>query len=257
MSMNDGKEKKNLPLLREHLVVEDGKLIFDDNEISGVEEVIAKFDEIVIDYVESTKVDSSKFSMNALCKEFIMNYYLVRLLKTSKVRYDDKEIKSAVKTVSQAIELFNSLDEFTTKLWDRDLEDIPVLGELKDFVIPESVRVYPNDLRCENLIVKSKRKETSVKFMDYINAISKIRSLHRLGSNDNVVSLKSLKQPKSLSEVIDKACLVEGEELYVNYSGTDFVPIELNNNVLELFKEYWFNFDADIIMNNLAANLFK
>lgn len=257
MSMNDGKEKKTLPLVSELLVVEDGKLFFEGKEVEAVEEVVAKLDKMIIDYVESTKVESPKFSMNALCKEFIMNYYLMRLFKTAKVRYDEKEIKGAVKTVSQAIELFNSLDEFTTKLWDRDLEDIPVLGELKDFVVPESVRVYPNDLRCENLIVKSNRKEASVKFMDYINAISKIRSLHRLGSNDNVVSLKSLKQPKSLSEVIDKACLVEGDELYVNYSGTDFVPIELNNNVLELFKKYWFNFDADIIMNNLAANLFK
>lgn len=196
-------------------------------------------------------------TVDILMKDFITDKLPKRLFATKKIKLQESDIKKNCEIIYQAHLVFNSLDEFTTQLWGRDLKDIPVMAELADWVNAESYREIPGDRRTKNCSIKREYSQKDSFFIEYINALAFIRGIHRLGPNDNMTNLETLKAPKSISDVINRVVVFDNDDYFVHYEGVDFIPLQLNLNVFERYNESWFNFDASVVLDNIIAQLYR
>jgi hypothetical protein len=136
-----------------------------------------------------------------------------------------------------------------------------ILDEIKPFIVPDSVRLHPTDIRTRDLLVRStlteKAEKQALSYVDFINVQSNFRRFFKSDINSGMTSLGSLRVPKSLSDVEPVMACKLGSKLCVNYQDSAFIPLEIDTNVgKSLYREDYFNCsDIKIILNDYFANL--
>lgn len=133
--------------------------------------------------------------------------------------------------LSYYLTYFNSLEEDTFIVFGHPISDIKIPSELKDFILPNSVRYDSGDRRCIDLLIrpafapfyhKYEWKETVIEngktvevdrvkevkytlddlnYNDWINLISMVRGAMKRSADEDMVSLDSLRINKSFEEV--------------------------------------------------------
>lgn len=176
-----------------------------------------------------------------------------------KIRHN--EVEDVVDALFDYVDYFNSLPEYTYYVFDRHINDIQLLDELKPFIIPDSVRLHPTDIRTRDLLVRSSidkgSKKRAYSYIELINLMSNFRRFFKSDINDKMFSLGSQRVPKSLSDVESiMTCKVNGK-LSVNYQDAAFIPLELVAAVgKDLYRDDYFNCsDIKLLLADYFANM--
>lgn len=180
-----------------------------------------------------------------------------RALQVKRVKLGNEEEKQVAEIVSNLInymKYFNSKkDTFT--LFNKSLDDIPVLNELKDLIMPLSVRVIPSDLMWADLLRKGNLDEVDANFcptyMHYIETITKFRALFKLGADTDVSSLASLRKNISLVDALPYA-IVDGK---CDYKDKPFIPFEVDYVANLERPGMHYNVDASEVINDYFISI--
>lgn len=185
----------------------------------------------------------------------------MKVKANAKIRVNESEVEKVVDRLFDYVDYFNSLPEYTYFVFDRHINDIQLLDELKPFIIPDSVRLHPTDIRTKDLLVRSSLSEKAEKeaysYVDLVNLMSNFRRFFKSDINDRMFSLGSQRVPKSLADVeAIMACKLNGN-LTINYQDTAFIPVELIAAVgKDLYREDYFNCsDIKILLSDYFANM--
>lgn len=160
------------------------------------------------------------------CKKIILN-------KDGAI--DRKETERIVSNLFDYIMLFNSdvTVNSNTILGGKSWNEIPVLNEIKDFIIPNSVRYDPSDRAWTDLLLnRIAEKEIDVKslsYQGYIESMILFRSLFKMTISEDFCYLSDIKKDLSLADVIAKS--VRDEKCI--YNSTPFIPLYIKG-VVEL-----------------------
>lgn len=115
---------------------------------------------------------------------------------------------TSLNVICNFINYVNSLDEDTLRVFDRDFDDIVIPTELKDLVLPKSVRVIPGDRRTEDVLLRPETKSAvCTSYAEYINAVDQFRGYFKRDSKSDMTTLSSLRVDVSLVEILDRICL--------------------------------------------------
>jgi hypothetical protein len=207
---------------------------------------------------------------NIVDESNVRNLVTSRVNSTKKIRTgyqpakDDKpefnEIRNAVDEIFDNINYFNSLDEYTISIDGRLTSEIMVLNEFKDWVFPLSIRYNPSNIRTEDLLVRNEVKSFKFNYDRYVRACDNFRRFYKSDVQSNKTTLDSLRQHKSLAEVIDKITIdkvIRGKkQLAVDYMNSAFIPIPIKESVSCLFRNDYFNESAECVIKDYINNSF-
>jgi hypothetical protein len=192
-------------------------------------------------------------------KEEFVSKFSERIRSTKKISNVDG-VEDVLTRIYYTLERFNSLKEFTVSIGGRQLSDILIADEWKDFIVPESVRLDPTDLKTSNLLLRNdwvtpaNVGEKNVKYveslsdfdpdayMHFINDQSTIRSYFKSDLNSNITNLAVLRANKSLSDVIPIiAVKIKEGELKCRSLDEPYIPLQLVSGLDCLFRTDYFN----------------
>jgi hypothetical protein len=115
--------------------------------------------------------------------------------------------RTSLEIICNFINYVNSLDEDTLRVFDRDFDDIVIPTELKDLVLPKSVRLIPGDRRTEDILLRPEiNSKPCASYAEYMNAVDQFRGYFKKDSKSDMVTLSSLRVDVSLVEVLDRIC---------------------------------------------------
>lgn len=155
-----------------------------------------------------------------------------------------QQIEDVVGIIINSIEYFNSLPADIVTLDGIKIEEIYVIDEFKDLVMPASVKVDPLDFNCQELLV---RPQSDYVFSreEFINAQLTFRMWFNTNMKDDVSTLDQLRKKVSFSDVVDRAAYpVNGEYVCNVYGRMPFIPICLNYGA-GFYKSSYYNITAD------------
>lgn len=171
--------------------------------------------------------------------------------KGKSVSLSEKDyIKFILEKIFEMIDEINSTPEFTTILWNKPISEIMVPKEFESFILPESVRLDPSDLRTNNLLeqlgsISSNDINSYMRWIDYCLIF---RSFFKKDCSENMVSLSSLRVPKSFADVLPIATFSNSKnddnqnaENSLRSLDEPFIPIRLKHEIRDLFRSDYFN----------------
>lgn len=182
-------------------------------------------------------------------EEFIgINYFneFVKMAKVNRKINRCDGIEETIAYIFNSIHYFNYFDEYHRVIEDSAntrYEDIVILNEFKDFILPRSIRFDPSDLRTKNLLVYAKR-DSKFKFdmNGYFYHITNFRRYFKKDINSDFTSLDALKKHISFNEALSYMyCVTKDGERYIKRGSLAFIPIRLTNNFDDLFEDYYFD----------------
>jgi hypothetical protein len=199
-----------------------------------------------------------------ILEDHIKRRVVARAISSAKIRVDEGKINTIVNEIFEYLKLFNTLDEFSSRYLGRDLDKIEIVQELSIFVIPSSVRLIPSDRKTLDVLVKEEDTsfEESASYADFIDWQIKWRNLFKKDITSNMVSLGSLKVPKSLAEVLPIAAFdfieEEGYSCLVRSTDQPYMPILLRSEMVgPLFRSDYLNASAlEVIDDYLAPMIY-
>lgn len=181
-----------------------------------------------------------------------------KVMANAKIRVMESDVESVVKKIFEYIKYFNSQPEYTYYMLDRHINEIKVIDEFKAFLLCESVRLHPTDIKTKDLLVRPKvQSGKDLSYIDFINAQSNFRRFFKSDINSGTFTLSSVRVPKSLADVEAVMAIRTTNGLKMNYQETPFIPVELDVNVgRTLYRDDYFNcFDERIIAGDYFANM--
>lgn len=187
------------------------------------------------------------------------DYFISKVKSNLKIRIPEKvidhdksisEVDEKVEKIFEYINFFNSLPEDTTIIDCHPIEDWKILNEFKDFIIPNSIRYESGNRTYVDLLCRSS-SDLKPSFNDYSDLISRFRNFFKKDANDQFVTLASLRINRSFEEV-RQLLSISGR---VRYMDNPYIPIEVNNEIVCLFSDYYFNSDVEQIVQHYVANL--
>lgn len=168
-----------------------------------------------------------------------------RIYSNRRVTTSLTEVTEDVMNIMDVIRLINSQPENTTRIMDRNIDEFVVPQEFKDFVLPNSVRYDVGNRSSKDLLVRSGINKIKVTYNTYLNSISRLRSVYRKGSQEDLVNLSDLRKDYSFEDVRSRASYDNLDYYKTNYEGLPFIPIRLTDGY-QFFEDYHFNMD-DIV----------
>jgi hypothetical protein len=181
--------------------------------------------------------------------------YLVEIIN-SKKKIKDNNVDKYVNVVMNYIEFFNSLDEFKTSIDGRVFSDVMILNEFAPWILPRSVRFDPSNISTKDLLVRPVIDDFKFNYEEYVLACNNIRRCFKSDISGNVTNLDSLRIHKSLNDVmpyitIEMKDVPHDDEFPVygvRYMNTSFIPIEVDSSLECLFRNDYFNAEANILI---------
>lgn len=157
-----------------------------------------------------------------------------------------------IEDILKFIDYINSLDELDLVIWDnRQLDDIPVLNEFKDFILPSAVRYDALNRRTKDLLERDNSENANPisSYADYINICDRFRSVFKKDGYSDVSMIGSLRKSVNLTDVIARASI----DSRVAAQGRPFIPVPLVN--VGLFEDRYFNETASGIIKDYIADM--
>lgn len=153
-----------------------------------------------------------------------------RAFAQKKIRLDKaSDIKPVVDELFRYVEYFNSVDEYTTLIFDKPISDIIIIKELSHFIIPASVRIDSADKGWKDLLLRCEKPAESEKLSlnRFYDLQMQFRGFFKRGMFEDNMSLAELKKHYNLVDMLPLASI--GGKVW--YKGNPFMPIMLNDKV--------------------------
>lgn len=191
-----------------------------------------------------------KEQITKMC-ERVKSFAKVSVPKDEKGDYVERTLIS----ILDYIDYFNALGEYAVQVFDIPLEEIPILNEFKDFVLPKSVKINAADLDCVEMLIQPDIKvKKGMNYADYLNKLMDFRSLFKEDISNNVVKLSDLRKAVSWSEIRDVACYQfesdEGKVFFAHEGDNPFVPIQLTPTMAGTMKSRYFNITLNEMLDD-------
>jgi hypothetical protein len=172
-----------------------------------------------------------------------------RIISVSKLnlRGKEEEIESVLDTIFKNIDYINTVRELDKRLYDmRELDEIEIIVEFKDFILPKSVKIDASDLDAVELLTPVESVPNGINYADFLNAMAEFRGWFRSDLKQNMIKISDLKKCVSWSEIRDiasyKLTYQDGTcDWVVKRSDKPFIPIRLNCNPIQFWKVRYFN----------------
>lgn len=140
---------------------------------------------------------------------------------------------------------FNTVTENQTRILDESFDNILILNEFKDFVIPRTVRYIPSLYWSADLLKRTGVNGNGLDIDEFIKLSNHIRRWFKKDARSEVTSLSALKVNASLADVLANVAY-KGR---VSYNDKAFVPLEIYDACLGyLFEPDYFNTKADKVL---------
>lgn len=187
--------------------------------------------------------------------ESYISKMLERFKASAKIRvnwYHDGKPTEDAKLINRLlvyINYFNHVNEDTTLIFDRPLEDITVINEFVDFLRPLSVRVNVLDRRGKNLIYPPRNAPNyqvkGLSYDEFENLQIRFRNILRKDADQDRTSLASAMKPMNIYDILDS---VSVKSMCASYD-KPYIPTVINEAVGELFIEgrYYLVTESQII----------
>lgn len=169
---------------------------------------------------------------------------------------------SGLKTIFNYINFWNSYTPDVTTIENRDVEDILIPEEFKDFIIPNSVRYEAGDRVYSDLLVRpefqcvDKDDKFDYDYNEYLDACHAFRGLFKRDFNSGYVSLASLRVDKSFENVRAVSGIYDpnSSEVICHYMSSPFIALELANWSM-FVRPLYFNATASEVLDNYVAKI--
>lgn len=176
------------------------------------------------------------------------------------------DLEETLERIYYTLQYFNTLPEFTMTLGSRPLSEIVIADEWKDFIIPESVRLDPTDLKTNNLVVRPSKEDLNVSaekeiLSDYIDNLKKgftpeiyytfindqlrVRSYFKTDLTNNTTNLATLRANKCLMDIIPIMAVKDGDGFKCRSLDEPYIPVELCSSLNCLFRSDYYNVEMD------------
>lgn len=188
-----------------------------------------------------------------IARETIESAIVARVEATKRVNKSEDFIKPLVKRLLDKIEILNTLPEHSSMCWGKPLNEIMIIEELKDLILPQSVRLDPTDLKTNDLLIKGKSKVGAnvADYVEFLNDQLSFRSLFKKDLSSGTTTLANLFVHKSLFDVLPIAYFdKKGVENKVRSLDDPFIPVQLKSEISCLFREDYLNSTAEFVIND-------
>lgn len=177
-----------------------------------------------------------------------------KAMAQKKINIKEEDVKRLMCDLLKVVNYFNSIDEYTTMIFDGTLvADVKVMKEISDFIVPSAVKFDTTDLRAKDLALNEGIDKAPMSYGDYINLCDEIRGIFKKDATTDMVSLSELKKSVSLVSVIDRVSNQVGKEQKVNYGTQIYYPLRLDP-ITFLYEDRHFNALETDLLNDYMAN---
>lgn len=161
-------------------------------------------------------------------------------------------IRTNLERIFKYIAFFNSLDEDVVFVEGRTINDIPIIAEFKDFIIPNSVRLVAGDRRYPDMLERDlKPEEFEFSYGEWMVLLTQFRGYFKKDLSSDMVMLSDLKLNKSVTDITD-VVPVNGK---VKYEGVPFIPIWLKDLYTPMFNSTAANLTIDLLFEYYVADM--
>lgn len=176
-----------------------------------------------------------------------------RIKALSKVHIEESDVKDILAKIFNVIDYFNSLDEYSLRAFDRELKDVIIIDEFKDFITPASVKLDSSNIFCEELLERESVTDPGLTYGEYLDVLLTFRSWFKDDLSSKVTDLSALKKIVSWSEVASKVSFAFKDssdkkakaEYFMRSTGVPYVPLEMNNIMARCYRASYYNSSVD------------
>lgn len=183
--------------------------------------------------------------------EVAKDLIIEKVKANARIKVDATDVESKISKLFLYIEHFNSLPEDTSIIEGHQLEEWKILNEFKDFVLPNSIRYESGSRTYTDLLGKREKNGFKPSLNEYNDLIARFRNYFKKDTNDNFVSLASLKINRSFEEV--RQIISVGDD--VRYMDNPYIPLPVNDGVRCLFSKFYFNSTIEQVVDDYVAKL--
>lgn len=166
-------------------------------------------------------------------------------------------VEEVITKILQVIDTINAKEERLAMIMDRPLENVVIINEFRDFIMPDSVRQDVSDMRTNDLL---ERRVPDVKleisYNEWLDLQSTFRSWFKKDMQSETSNLGQLRVRKSLVDILP-CCRIKNNDNPDAYDvrawDEPFIPVDLNPGVRVLLRSDWFNTSADFILDDYIS----
>jgi hypothetical protein len=211
-------------------------------------------------------IKSIIYEENFFYSEEFRNLFAAKVYSQKKIRIQSvEEVSKYLKIIWDMCDYVNGLPEGTSIVCGRHISDFMLPEEIKDFFIPNSVRVDPSDRRSKDVLIRAKYKPDAPNYNVYLEAISYIRGIVKRTWNEGLVSLESVRKDVSINDIFSRVAVKDSKFLYntesydaveegifANYDGSPYVSIAISNGIDTYTSSYWNEYNSTIAEDLVA-----
>lgn len=161
-------------------------------------------------------------------------------------------IRTNLERIFDYIAFFNSLDEDVIFVEGRTINDIPIVSELKDFIIPNSVRLVAGDRRYPDMLQRETKPEGfTFSYGEWMVLLTQFRGYFKKDLSTDMVMLSELRLNKSVTDITD-IVPVNGN---VKYEGVPFIPLWLKDLYTPMFNSTAANLNVDLLLEYYVGDM--
>lgn len=201
----------------------------------------------------STYTLKNKEDYHMIARDTIESAIVERVEATRRVNRSRDFIQTLIKRILDKIDIMNGLPEHSSMCWGKPLNEIVILDEFKDLILPQSVRLDPTDLKTNDLLIKGKARPSDnvSDYVEFLNDQLAFRSLFKKDLSSGTTTFANLFVHKSLFDTLPIACFIkDGSDNEVRSLDDPFIPVPLKVEVSCLFREDYLNSTIDYVIND-------
>lgn len=180
----------------------------------------------------------------------------LEVVKDGKLVAEEK-VSVVVKGLFKHIHAINCLPEHARFINGYSLEDVKIIDELKDFIMPECISMDPSSRMAVNFAMNGEC-HSNFKLNEFNDLQLQFRNFFKKTGLDGSTSISSLRTRVSLIDVLDKCpVIIDGEE-YIHYEGTPFIPYDVKGELktIGLYNKSYFNETYDNVIKDYISLMF-
>lgn len=176
-------------------------------------------------------------------------------IKDAKTKVDAPlTVREVITKILQVIDTINAKEERLAIVMDRPLENVIIINEFKDFIMPDSVRQDVSDMRTNDLLErKVPDTKLEISYNEWLDLQSTFRSWFKKDMQSEISNLSQLRVRKSLVDILP-CCRIKSNDNPDAYDvrawDEPFIPVDLNPGVRVLLRSDWFNTSADYVLDD-------
>lgn len=158
---------------------------------------------------------------------------LTQKIEASK-KWSAPNVNVTVHKLFDYVQYFNSLECDEIFLDGRTTDNVPMIAELRDMIIPNSVRLVAGDRRYDDMLARERVPEGWVEFNygEWMNTLTIFRGYFKKDLTSNMIYVSDMKVDKCVSDISE----VVAVNNMAKFDGVGYIPIWLKDPYPALFN---------------------